>query len=197
MLSLDLQVDDDGDAHLIGAAPQETVWINEVPEPKSVKHRVHVDVNTRAVADVEAAGATVLDDSFRWTVMADPEGGELCAFVRDADGPSLYEIVVDCADAKAQATWWGEVLGGSIVHDDNAGFSWVEAVPDASFECLVFVLVPEPKSAKNRVHLDLWCDAVDDLLHAGATLLRAEDDEIDWTVLADPEGNEFCAFTPS
>jgi glyoxalase superfamily protein len=57
------------------------------------------------------------------------------------------------------------------------------------------VPVPEPKTVKNRIHLDVTTGSVDDLVAAGATVLRAKDDEIGWAVLADPDGNEFCAFT--
>jgi len=53
-------------------------------------------------------------------------------------------------------------------------------------------LVSEPKVVKNRVHLDLRVRSVDELTALGATVLREPDDEIGWTVLADPEGNEFC-----
>ncbi len=59
---------------------------------------------------------------------------------------------------------------------------------------LELVFVPEPKTVKNRIHWDVTVAAVDDLVKAGATVLRPQDDEIRWTVLADPEGNEFCAF---
>ncbi len=55
--------------------------------------------------------------------------------------------------------------------------------------------MPEPKTAKNRIHWDVTVESVDDLVGAGATVLRERDDEISWTVCADPEGNEFCAFT--
>jgi hypothetical protein len=51
--------------------------------------------------------------------------------------------------------------------------------------------VPEPKTAKNRIHWDVLVDDVDDLVTAGAVVLQQEPN---WTVLADPEGNEFCAF---
>ena len=54
--------------------------------------------------------------------------------------------------------------------------------------------MPEPKTVKNRIHWDVSAAAVQPLLDAGATLLRARDDEISWHVLADPEGNEFCVF---
>ena len=48
---------------------------------------------------------------------------------------------------------------------------------------------------KNRIHWDVTAESVRPLLDAGATVLRAPDDEITWHVLADPEGNEFCCFT--
>ena len=59
----------------------------------------------------------------------------------------------------------------------------------------MFVPVPEPKTVKNRIHWDVDTADVGQLVAAGATVLRERDDEIGWTVLADPEGNEFCAFT--
>ncbi|ACV05656.1 Uncharacterised protein [Kytococcus sedentarius] len=57
---------------------------------------------------------------------------------------------------------------------------------------MVFVPVPEPKVEKNRVHPDLWGGEAD-LVAAGATVV---DRQPGWVVLADPEGNEFCAFAP-
>ena len=73
-------------------------------------------------------------------------------------------------------------------------FSWIEAVPNMPFECIVFAPVPEPKTVKNRIHIDVTTPDVDALVAAGARVLRPQDDEIGWTVMADPEGNEFCAF---
>ena len=55
--------------------------------------------------------------------------------------------------------------------------------------------VPEPKSVKNRMHLDVTGDK-SELIRLGAALVRARDDEIEWDILADPEGNEFCVFAP-
>jgi hypothetical protein len=60
---------------------------------------------------------------------------------------------------------------------------------------LDFVPVPEQKVVKNRVHWDVTVAAVDDLVRVGARIVRARDDDITWDVVADPEGNEFCAFT--
>ena len=70
----------------------------------------------------------------------------------------------------------------------------LEAVPNAPFESMVFVDVPEAKQSKNRIHIDVTAPNVDPILAHGATLLRPTDDNIDWHVLADPEGNEFCVF---
>jgi hypothetical protein len=58
-----------------------------------------------------------------------------------------------------------------------------------------FVRVPDERVVKNRWHWDVTTAEVEALVAVGATVLRARDNEIQWTVLADPEGNEFCAFT--
>ena len=185
---------DDGDLRLTGPTPEHTVWVNRVPEPVTVKQRVHLDVAARSVDDVVALGATPEDlDSFSWKVMRDPEGGEMCVFPRDeVPDYRLYEIVVDCHDPQRITTWWGDVLGVAPQHGD--GYSWLEGIPGAPFEAMCFVPVPEPKTVKNRIHWDVTVDDLGRLTGDGATVLRAQDDEIRWTVLADPEGNEFCAF---
>ncbi|HVM19598.1 MAG TPA: VOC family protein [Egibacteraceae bacterium] len=199
VLRLEFHALDDGDAKLTGPTPAHTVWINRVPEPKTVKHRVHLDVNAASVAEVERLGATVLDGhSHRWTVMADPEGGEFCVFVRDGGiSRRLYELGVDTADspeaAHRIAAWWAHVLDARLV-DHDSGFSYVEDITGAPFEALVFAPVPEPKQVKNRIHIDVTTADLGGLHAAGATVLRAQDDEIRWHVMADPDGNEFCAF---
>jgi hypothetical protein len=55
--------------------------------------------------------------------------------------------------------------------------------------------VPEPKSVKNRIHWDVTVPSVAPLVEAGARVLHEPGNGIGWHVLADPEGNEFCAFT--
>ena len=197
-LGLAVESLDDGDVVLRGPTPQHTVWINQVPEAKSVKQRVHLDVHGSAPDELSALGATVVDDrSFRWVVMNDPEGGEFCLFLRE-EPPDyrLYSIVVDCLDHERIGRWWGEVLGAPWTADDE-GFSYLEDVPGVPFDGLSFVPVPEPKLVKYRIHIDVVADDLAVLLDAGATLQRARDDEIGWDVLADPEGNEFCRFDPS
>jgi len=190
---------EDGDARLDGPTPQHSIWVNRVPEPVTVKQRVHLDVDAGSVDEVLALGATPVDlDSFRWKVLKDPEGGELCVFEREeVPAYKLYEIVVDARDGHAIATWWADVLGATV-QDHEGGddvFSWFEDAPGMPFE-MVFGDVPEPKTVKNRIHWDVDTDDVRLLVDAGATVLRAPDEQIAWHVLADPEGNEFCAFTP-
>jgi hypothetical protein len=200
VLDLELHTQDNGDTYLTGPTKEHTVWVNRVPEPKTAKHRMHLDVNVASVDELTALGATVLDaESFRWTLMADPEGSEFCAFVREGEiSQRLYEIGIDTADsdeaAHRIAAWWANVLDARLV-DDDSGYSYVDQVPGAPYGSLDFVPVPEPKTVKNRIHLDVTTGDIDDLVAAGATILRAQDDEIGWTVMADPDGNEFCAFT--
>ena len=194
-LHLDLQpADDDGDVRLTGPTSRHTVWINTVPEPVTVKQRVHLDVRAASVDEIVALGGVVVDaDSFPWTVMKDVEGGELCVFERPDQPAGLMEIGIDTSDPVRIATWWADVLGAER-SDHEEGYSSLDPVPEAPFQALVFAPVPEPKTVKNRIHFDVDTADVQLLLDAGARLLRAADEEISWHVLADPDGNEFCAF---
>jgi catechol 2,3-dioxygenase-like lactoylglutathione lyase family enzyme len=191
------QAQDNGDGYLTGPTPQHTIWVNAVPEAKTVKNRVHLDIYARSLADLEALGASVVTPQGgdrTWTVMADPEGGEFCAFLRPAELPAerLHGLVIDCADPQAAARWWGSVYGVDVTVND--GWYTLEGVPGMPIATMDFVPVPEPKAAKNRVHWDVTVAGVAPLIAAGATVLREPDAAIRWHVMADPEGNEFCAF---
>ena len=70
-----LEPDATGEAGLVDAEHRYTVWFNRVPQAKSVKHRVHLDIYARSLVDLEALGASVVlpqGDDRKWTVMADP-----------------------------------------------------------------------------------------------------------------------------
>ncbi|GAA1427809.1 VOC family protein [Microlunatus lacustris] len=182
-------------AILADDVPEHTLWVNQVPEPVTAKQRVHLDLHVAAVDDLVRLGAEVVDDTLPWTLMKDPEGGELCAFLRDPDRLPryrLYELCVDSGDAERIARWWAARFGVGVEHSTEGDFCWLERVPGMPWP-MVFGNVPEPKTVKNRVHWDVWGDT-QDAVAAGATLLRAEDDDIRWDVLADPDGNEFCVF---
>jgi catechol 2,3-dioxygenase-like lactoylglutathione lyase family enzyme len=190
VLGLELVDRADGVAFLRGPTPAHTVWLAEVPEPKTVKNRMHLDVHATSVDDLLALGATVVEEFPRWTVMADPEGGEFCAFVRERPPAyRLYELGLDAADAPRVGRWWADLLGGRYV-DPGEEFVSVADIPGAPFESLDVAPVPEPKSAKNRVHLDVFGD-VAEIVARGATVV---DEQPRWTVMADVEGNEFCVF---
>jgi hypothetical protein len=188
-----------GEGGVFGPTPRHTVWMNVVPEPKTVKHRVHLDIYATDLASLERLGATVVTEQqpgWGWTIMADPEGGEFDAFLRDELPPErLHGLVVDCVDPAAQAQWWAGVIGGNVVHDDR-GFSTVENVPGMPILTYDFVPVPEPKTVKNRVHIDIDVPDRQRLIGAGATLLEGPTAEQHWAIMADLEGNEFCAFDP-
>ncbi|HET9077907.1 MAG TPA: VOC family protein [Acidimicrobiales bacterium] len=194
---LDLPAEPSGEDTVIrGATPGHTVWFNRVPEPKTVKNRVHLDIYARSLGELEALGARVVDahcGQGKWTVMADPEGSEFCAFLRPELPPDrLHGLVVDSADPVAIAEWWGGVYGADIDYHDRR-WATVHRVPGMYIETMDFVPVPEPKTVKNRLHWDVTVDDLDALVRAGATILAPAGPR-PWTVMADPEGNEFCAF---
>ena len=197
-LDLEASVRDNGNWVLQGIRPERTVWIDGVPEAKSVKNRVHLDLVRRSTGPLVALGGhelrEVMGGGETWMVVDDPDGAELCVFDSAQGEPSA--IVVDCVDAEAQAAWWADVLHAEIVPGPDGSPRWLAGVSGLPFEVWKFVAVPEPKTVKNRVHWDVVCSDVDALVTRGATLLRAPDDEISWHVFADPEGNEFCAFAP-
>ena len=175
------------------------IAICPVPEAKTVKHRVHLDVHAASIADLEALGATVLlpaqESGLGWTVMADPEGGEFCAFLREpAELPPyrLHGVGVDCVDPEAVARWWGDRFEITPVHHTGQDWWTLEGVTNDPVLTFDFAAVPEPKTVKNRVHWDVR-GQVADFEAAGATVLW---EMPRWTTMADPEGNEFCVFAP-
>ncbi|MEV4539147.1 VOC family protein [Asanoa sp. NPDC049518] len=178
-----------------------SVWVDPVPEPRTGKTRVHLDLRlpTADPAPLVAAGATVVrvpDAEISWWVLADPDGNQFRAFPpRPGAAPAaveVYELVVDAADPSAQATWWASVTGGRVDAGSVLGAAGFPA------ERWVFDAVSEPKTVKNRMHWDVDLTAADpgELVAAGARVLREPDDVISWWIMADPEGNEFCAFAP-
>ena len=123
-----------------------------------------------------------------------------------------YTVVVDSRDVASLGRWWADTLGWSVVFEADDEFVLVP--PHALDESrsiplaeqgpgLVFVTVPESKTIKNRLHIDLAPgpddsheDAVQALLDRGATRADIGQGDVPWVVLRDPEGNEFCVLTP-
>jgi Glyoxalase-like domain len=185
------------------------------PEPKTVKNRVHLDLATTSAAEqaqlvgrLRELGATPAglgQGDLPWMVMADPEGNEFCVLEPgpfDRDTGPIAAVVVDCADPRAMAGFWGEAMDWAVleVTDQTAVLRSAAGVGPY----LRFVPTPEGKRVWNRVHLDLRPYPGDDLeaeaarLRAlGATAIDLGRSELPWKVLADPEGNEFCLLTPA
>jgi hypothetical protein len=116
-------------------------------------------------------------------------------------GIALFkDLCLDARDHQAQADWWCGMLGyirQPMIGDMERPLDWPVPIYDplGSGPLIWLVPVPEAKVVKNRMHIDVF-GRVPDLIAAGATLVRAEGDDRDWDVMADPEGNEFCVFSP-
>jgi len=108
----------------------------------------------------------------------------------------------DCGNAFALSEWWKQVLGYTDLPDDpnEAGDEECMIVDPSTGHRVLFIQVPDDKSVKNRVHLDLVPtdrrrdDEIDRVVALGATTLadRRNADGTGWVTLGDPEGNEFC-----
>jgi len=119
----------------------------------------------------------------------------------------LTEIGIDCVDPARLARFWCAALGYEV-QDEEDGFVFVgpPAVPDGGPRLgpvppnLTFAPVPERKTIKNRLHLDLspsdlgQADEVLRLIELGARRVDVGQGDVGWVVLADPEGNEFCVL---
>jgi len=109
-------------------------------------------------------------------------------------------IAIDAIEPRAVANFWCDVLGWQITDEDETGVSI--APPDGSWPTIDVLRVPERKSVKNRLHLDLRADGpstADELarlLAVGATRTDVgQGPDVTWVVLSDPEGNEFCLLS--
>jgi hypothetical protein len=105
----------------------------------------------------------------------------------------IKTVSFDAADALALARFWAAALGSDVDEDSTAGKAFVEAAGWGGPN-IWFNRVPEPKTAKNRMHFDLRApgtveDEVARLERLGATVLRHHGH---YTEMLDPEGNEFC-----
>jgi predicted enzyme related to lactoylglutathione lyase len=117
-------------------------------------------------------------------------------------GSLLREIVIDCADPGALSAFWSEVLGWEVQSETQTEGQWFWMTAPGADQtkdlAMVFLPVPEVKTIKNRVHIDVspaGCNQAEELarlLALGATRVDVGQGERPWIVLADPEGNEFC-----
>ncbi|HEY7145472.1 MAG TPA: VOC family protein [Streptosporangiaceae bacterium] len=185
-----------------------------VPEPKTAKNRIHLDLPSASaddqlakvgrLRDLGAVPADVGQGEVPWVVLADPQGNEFCVLeprpvYRDT-GP-VAAVVADSTDPVAAAGFWTQAAGWAV-HSASPQFAALRS-PGEVGPYLEFLRVPEAKTVKNRVHLDLRPQAADDqlaevarLTEAGAVPADVGQRDVTWVVLADPEGGEFCVLTP-
>ncbi|WP_062437244.1 VOC family protein [Herbidospora daliensis] len=178
-----------------------------VPDPTAVRHRAHLDLGTSSdahhaelVARLTALGATPVDADVPWTVLADPEGNVFCVREpREGDTGPIAAVVVDCADPHAMAAFWGEATAW-VVHEETGDRARLRAAENMG-PYLEFLRVPHLKTTAHRVHIDLLPNPVDAkaaelarLEALGAKPADVGQGDVPWTVMADPEGNEFCVL---
>ena len=115
---------------------------------------------------------------------------------------SIAAITLDCQDAKTLAEFWSAAFGVPLDEEPEPGpfFASLGRSNTDAPVAMMFIQVPEGKTAKNRMHLDLQANdreaEVERLLALGATLTHDKEEwGVRWTTLADPEGNEFCVAT--
>ena len=195
-----------------GAVP---VVFVPVPERKELKNRVHLDLATssaehqaslvRQLTDLGGKPIDIGQGDVPWVAMADPEGNEFCVLEpRDrytSTGP-VAAILTDCRDPAGLGRFWSAATGWPV------GYEYPDVItglcsPDGTGPFLEFLRNPDSKRVKNRIHPDLAPEKSDDkdaelvrLLGLGATRIDIGQGEVPWTVLADPEGNEFCLLSP-
>ncbi|MGX6608328.1 VOC family protein [Micromonosporaceae bacterium Da 78-11] len=181
-----------------------------VGDPETVHGRVHLDLASTSpthhaslVARLIQLGATPADvgqGDVPWTVLADPEGNvfrvlEPSETYRDT-GP-IAAVVLDCADPRAMARFWGEAMDWTWYEesDDHARLRSAHGVGP------YFDFVRTSDAGPSRAHLDVvpyrgadQAVEVARLQALGATL--ADVGRGSWVVLTDPEGNEFCVLAP-
>jgi predicted enzyme related to lactoylglutathione lyase len=191
-----------------------------VPEPlnrenQPGKNRVHLDLAAASATDQGELVSRARDLGGRpvdigqgdvpWVVMADPEGNEFCVLEpRDVyrDTGPVAAILTDCADPAALARFWAGAAGWPVMRTEDQ-FAGLRS-PAGVGPYLEFLRVPGGKTVKNRVHPDVAPYRGEDpgaevarLLAGGAARSDVgQGDDVSWTVLADPEGNEFCVLSP-
>lgn len=113
-------------------------------------------------------------------------------------------ITLDCDDVLKVGGFWSEALGRPLDAGSGPVFASIGGDdPERAEPAWYFEKVPEPKTAKNRMHLDLVDpdpSALERLVALGASIVgehQIGDGQHRWTVMQDPEGNEFCVAAKS
>jgi predicted enzyme related to lactoylglutathione lyase len=112
---------------------------------------------------------------------------------------TVLNITFDCRDTAKVARFWSAVNGWDlrVAYEGPDQVEFSVGPPPTGGVRLYFVPVPEPKTVKNRVHLDVLpaggqSQEIARLVELGASVANDQPADAGWVVMADPEGNEFC-----
>jgi catechol 2,3-dioxygenase-like lactoylglutathione lyase family enzyme/predicted enzyme related to lactoylglutathione lyase len=202
----------------LGLAPTDAtafgILFEPVPERKSSQNNIHLDLTTTSIEDQNDIVARLLDVGGRHVdigqdpnddhvVLADPEGNELCII-----GPGNNFLAgcerlgaINCDGTRQTGYFWSEVLGWPLVWDQDE--ETAIRAPDGTGPLITWSGPPlMPKNGKNRLHLDIAPPPggtqraeVQRLVSLGATPIDVGQGEVDWVVMADPDGNELCVLS--
>ena len=184
-----------------------------VPEEKTGKNRLHLDLTTTSLDDQQESVATLLELGARHVdvgqgpddthvVLADPEGNEFCLIepaTRFLAGCGRLGSIT-CDGTRAVGKFWSEAIGWPLVWDQDE--ETAIRAPDGTGPFVTWGPPVPAKTRKNRLHLDIAPFAhvdqsaeVDRLISLGATRIDIGQGDVDWVVMADPDGNEFCVLS--
>jgi hypothetical protein len=185
-----------------------------VPEPKSAKNPIHLDLVTESVEHqgeivdkLIRLGARHADigqgSDVDHVVLADPEGNEFCIVLRGeflADTDFLGAVVFEPANP-ATGHFWGDAIAWPVVYDQDGDVA-IRA-QDGRGPFITFGPPGVAKHSKNRLHFDLAPHVDDDqtaevdrLISLGARRIDIGQGDVSWVVLTDPDGNELCVLRP-
>lgn len=191
-----------------------SVRFDPVPDHKVGQNRLHLDLTTTSIDDQNEAVARLIElganhidigqsPDERHVVLADPEGNEFCIIEPGNNFLAACERLgaINCDGTKEDGYFWSEVLGWPLVWDQNE--ETAIRAPDGTGPLITWSGPPlMPKPGKNRLHLDIAPLAhvdqraeVDRLVSLGATPIDIGQGDVNWLVMADPDGNEFCVLS--
>jgi len=209
----------DGDRGGIGLVPTDDtrfrILFRPVTEAKTGQNRVHLDLTTTSIEDQNGTverlvelGARHIDIGQRrdegHVVLADPEGNEFC--IIEPGNKFLAGCgrlgAINCDGTRECGYFWSEALGWPLVWDQNE--ETAIRAPDKTGPLITWSGPPlMPKLGKNRLHVDIATPdegdqrvEVERLVSLGAHRIDIGQGDVDWVVMADPDGNEFCVLRP-
>jgi predicted enzyme related to lactoylglutathione lyase len=183
-------------------------------EPRVGSNQIHFDLTSTSLEDQQRTVGRALELGGRHidigqtpdeghVVLADPEGNEFCVIEPDNRFLADTDLIgaVNCDGSQAVGYFWSEALGWPLVWDQDEETA-IQA-PYGGSKISWGGPPVAPKTGKNRWHLDIAPPVdgdqraeVDRLVSLGARRIDIGQGEVDWVVMADPDGNEFCVLTP-